>query len=744
MKNKILLKSLAGLCALAAVACGGGPGPQGSVAVYLDESQPIEKRVEDALSRMTLEEKVAILHAQSKFSSAGVPRLGIPEVWCTDGPHGIRPEVLWDEWDQAGWTNDSCTAFPALTCLAATWNPEMSALYGKSIGEEARYREKDILLGPGVNIYRTPLNGRNFEYMGEDPYLSSRMVVPYIEEVQKNGVAACVKHFALNNQEAHRHGIDVEVDDRALNEIYLPAFKAAVQEGGAWAVMGAYNKYKGEHCCHNRYLLNDILKRDWAFDGVVVSDWGGTHDTKQAAENGLDMEFGSWTDGLSWGASNAYDNYYLAAPYLDMLRKGEASTATLDDKARRVLRLIFRTAMNTRKPFGSLNSPEHLAAARRIAGEGMVLLKNEGGVLPIDLGRAKTIAVVGENAIKMMTVGGGSSSLKVRHEYTPLEGIRAAAAGKAEVIYERGYVGDVTGDYNGVKTGQDLSESRSEAQLIADAAAAARKADAVIFVGGLNKSNHQDCEGDDRLQYGLPYAQDKVIGALAEANPNLAVVIVSGNAVAMPWIDRVPAVLEAWFSGSEAGNALADVVFGAVNPSGKLPFTFPVRLEDNGAHALGEYPGADKVKYNESIFVGYRWHDKEQLKPLFAFGHGLSYTAFAVGNVKADRTTLVPNGSIRISADVTNTGDRAGAEVVQLYIGDEQSSLPRPVKELKGFQKVSLNPGQTQTVTFEITPGMLHYYDDAKGAWVAEPGAFTAYVGAASDDIRGTVEFELK
>ena len=649
MKNKILLKSLAGLCALAAVACGGGPGPQGSVAVYLDESQPIEKRVEDALSRMTLEEKVAILHAQSKFSSAGVPRLGIPEVWCTDGPHGIRPEVLWDEWDQAGWTNDSCTAFPALTCLAATWNPEMSALYGKSIGEEARYREKDILLGPGVNIYRTPLNGRNFEYMGEDPYLSLRMVVPYIEEVQKNGVAACVKHFALNNQEAHRHGIDVEVDDRALNEIYLPAFKAAVQEGGAWAVMGAYNKYKGEHCCHNRYLLNDILKRDWAFDGVVVSDWGGTHDTKQAAENGLDMEFGSWTDGLSWGASNAYDNYYLAAPYLDMLRKGEASTATLDDKARRVLRLIFRTAMNTRKPFGSLNSPEHLAAARRIAGEGMVLLKNEGGVLPIDLGRAKTIAVVGENAIKMMTVGGGSSSLKVRHEYTPLEGIRAAAAGKAEVIYERGYVGDVTGDYNGVKTGQDLSESRSEAQLIADAAAAARKADAVIFVGGLNKSNHQDCEGDDRLQYGLPYAQDKVIGALAEANPNLAVVIVSGNAVAMPWIDRVPAVLEAWFSGSEAGNALADVVFGAVNPSGKLPFTFPVRLEDNGAHALGEYPGSDKVKYNESIFVGYRWHDKEQLKPLFAFGHGLSYTAFAVGNVKADRTTLAPNGSIRTS-----------------------------------------------------------------------------------------------
>ena len=642
------------------------------------------------------------------------------------------------------------TIFPIPLALSCSWDTLAVERMARISAIEASADGINWTFSPMVDICRDARWGRIAEGNGEDPYLGSLMAKAYVRGYQGNNmqgndeILACVKHFALNNQEAHRHGIDVEVDDRALNEIYLPAFKAAVQEGGAWAVMGAYNKYKGEHCCHNRYLLNDILKRDWAFDGVVVSDWGGTHDTKQAAENGLDMEFGSWTDGLSWGASNAYDNYYLAAPYLDMLRKGEASTATLDDKARRVLRLIFRTAMNTRKPFGSLNSPEHLAAARRIAGEGMVLLKNEGGVLPIDLGRAKTIAVVGENAIKMMTVGGGSSSLKVRHEYTPLEGIRAAAAGKAEVIYERGYVGDVTGDYNGVKTGQDLSESRSEAQLIADAAAAARKADAVIFVGGLNKSNHQDCEGDDRLQYGLPYAQDKVIGALAEANPNLAVVIVSGNAVAMPWIDRVPAVLEAWFSGSEAGNALADVVFGAVNPSGKLPFTFPVRLEDNGAHTLGEYPGADKVKYNESIFVGYRWHDKEQLKPLFAFGHGLSYTAFAVGNVKADRTTLAPNGSIRISADVTNTGDRAGAEVVQLYIGDEQSSLPRPVKELKGFQKVSLNPGQTQTVTFEITPGMLQYYDDAKGAWVAEPGAFTAYVGAASDDIRGTVEFELK
>ena len=377
MKTKTYVKGVAALCALAAVACTGVQQSRGDVAVYLDESQPLEKRVEDALSRLTLEEKVGLLHAQSKFSSAGVPRLGIPEVWCTDGPHGIRPEVLWDEWDQAGWTNDSCTAFPALTCLAATWNPEMSALYGKSIGEEARYRDKDVLLGPGVNIYRTPLNGRNFEYMGEDPFLSARMVVPYVQGVQQNGVAACVKHFAVNNQELRRHEVDVVVDDRALHEIYLPAFKAAVQEGGAWAIMGAYNKYKGEHCCHNQYLLNDILKRDWAFDGVVISDWGGVHDTREAIFKGLDMEFGTWTDGLNWGATNAYGNYYLANPYLELLRKGEVGTGELDDKARRVLRLIFRTAMNSRKPFGSLCSPEHNAAARRIAGEGMVLLKND-------------------------------------------------------------------------------------------------------------------------------------------------------------------------------------------------------------------------------------------------------------------------------------------------------------------------------------------------------------------------------
>lgn len=740
MKFTARLTAMLSLSVLAASCC---QAPKYDGPAYLDDSQPIEVRVEDALSRMTLEEKVKILHAQSKFSSAGVPRLGIPELWTTDGPHGIRPEVLWDEWEQAEWTNDSCVAFPALTCLAATWNEEMSALYGKSIGEEARFREKDVLLGPGVNIYRTPLNGRNFEYMGEDPFLASKMVVPYVQEVQKNGVAVCVKHYALNNQESRRHEYDAVVDDRALYEIYLPAFKAAVQEGGAWSIMGAYNYYKGQHACHNEYLLNDILKGEWGFDGVVISDWGGTHDTDQAITNGLDLEFGTWTDGLTMGATNGYDAYYLADPYLAKLREGTASEDVLNDKVRRVLRLMFRTAMNNDKPSGSLCSPEHYEAARRIAGEGIVLLKNDNDVLPIDLSSAGKIAVIGENAIKMMTVGGGSSSLKAQHECTPLEGLIAAAGDK--IVYERGYVGDVSGSYNGVVTGQDLSESRSEEQLIADAVALAKTADAVIFVGGLNKASHQDCEDSDRYHLELPYAQDKVIEALAEVNPNLAVVIISGNAVAMPWVDKVNAIVEGWYIGSQMGNALADVIFGKVNPSGKLPFTFPAKLEDNGAHALGAYDPQDlSVEYKEGIYVGYRWAEKQNIKPLFAFGHGLSYTDFTYGEAKCSKPSVKAGSNVKVSIDVTNSGKVAGKEVVQLYIGDEESSLERPVKELKGFRKISLEPGETKTVTFEIEPDMLKFFDDAKHEWVLEPGRFTAYVGSASDDIRSEISFDVK
>ena len=725
--------------------------------VYLDASKPIEERVEDALSRLTLEEKVKLTHAQSKFSSAGVPRLGIPDVWTDDGPHGIRPDVLWDEWEQAGCTNDSCVAFPALTCLAATWNPEMSLLYGQSIGEEARYRNKSVLLGPGVNIYRTPLNGRNFEYMGEDPYLAGKMVSPYIRGVQQNGVAACVKHFALNNHEVNRHTTNVIVDDRALYEIYLPAFKMAVQEGGAWSIMGAYNLYKGQHLCHNQYTLNDILKGEWGFDGVVISDWGGTHDTRQAITNGLDMEFGSWTNGLSNGASNAYDNYYLANPYLNLIREGKVGTTELDDKVRRILRLIFRTVMNPDRPWGSMLSPEHYEAARRIGEEGIVLLQNKGNVLPIDLNRAKKILVVGENAIKMMTVGGGSSSLKVQREISPLDGLKTRLGKDGiEVDYARGYVGDVTGNYNGVTTGQNLEDKRSEAELIAEAVEKAKTADYVIMFGGLNKSDFQDCEGHDRKHYELPYHQDKLIEALAKANRNFVYVNISGNAVAMPWKAKVAGIVQGWFIGSESGKALASILTGDANPSGKLPFTWGNSLKETGAHALNTYPGTWRQEggastkgniideeYKEGIYVGYRWTDKERIKPTFAFGHGLSYTQFALSNLRSDKAQMKQDGTITFTVNVKNTGKRAGAETVQLYIHDVKASVDRPQKELKGFQKVYLQPGESKDISITISKEALSFYDEASSSWKAETGKFEALVGNAADNLKLKKAFEL-
>ena len=724
----------------AAVALLAGCGqPASDLPAYLDENRSVEERVEDALARMTTEEKVALTHAQSKFSSAGVPRLGIPEVWCTDGPHGIRAEVYWDEWDQAGWTSDSCTAYPALTALAATWDPSLAGLYGKSIGEEARYRKKNVLLGPGVNIYRTPLCGRNFEYMGEDPYLASRMVVPYVQGVQSNNVAACVKHFALNNQETERFFYNVNISDRALYEIYLPAFEAAVKEGGAWAVMGSYNLYKGQWNCHNQYLLNDILKGEWAFDGVVISDWGGVHNTAQSITNGLDMEFGTWTDGLTMGATNAYDNYYLARPYLEMIRSGQVGTEELDQKARRILRLIFRTGLNPEHQTGRFTCPEHYAAAREIGAASVVLLKNEGNLLPLKSpGR---LLVVGENATRMMTVGGGSSSLKVQHEISPLDGLREAFP-DTEIIYEKGYT----------------SHGSDGEALCAAAVSAAAQADAVVFIGGLNKDGRQDSEGLDREAYGLPYGQDLLIEALAQANPRIVVVNVSGNAVAMPWASRVGAIVQGWYLGSEAGHALADVLSGAVNPSGKLPFTFPVALEDGPVRTPEQFPGVPggpavetfelenpilQTYYSEGIYVGYRWYDAQEILPLFPFGHGLSYTSFAYGQPEVSKKKVSANGKVTVRVPVTNTGSVAGAEVVQFYVSDPEASVERPRKELKGFDKLWLQPGETKSATAVLDARSLSFFDEGKHAWVAEPGRFDVLVGASSADIRGTVSFEL-
>ena len=785
MKHKITLL----LLTLALPLCASLPfgEAEGGLPTYLDPSKDIEARVEDALSRMTLAEKIDVIHAQSKFSSAGVKRLGMPDFWTDDGPHGVRPDVLWDEWEQAGQTNDSCVAFPALTCLAASWNPDCAWAYGHALGEEALYRGKGMILGPGVNIYRTPLGGRNFEYMGEDPYLTSRMVVPYVQGLQSCGVASCVKHYCLNNDEEYRHQVNVIVSDRALHEIYLPGFEAAVKEAKAWGVMGAYNLYKDEHNCHNSITLGKILKQDWGFDGVVVSDWGGTHDLDQAVRNGLDMEFGTWTDGLTMGATNAYDNYFLSKQYQKAILEGKYTTKELDEKVRRVLRLFFRTTMNKQRPYGFLCSEEHYRVAQTVAAEGIVLLKNSPlspkgeALLPLtpDKVRGKKILVVGENAIKMMTVGGGSSSLKAQHEISPLEGLRMRLESEelrvkseeskslshpngnsnsslftlhSSLDYARGYVGDVGGSYNGVTTGQNLKDDRTSEALIAEAVEKAKTADYVIIFGGLNKSDYQDCEGHDRKTMDLPYEQDRLIEAVTAANPKTVYVNISGNAVSMPWRDKVPAIVQGWFLGSEAGIGLADVILGNTNPSGHLPFTWYESLDQCGAHSFGEaaFPGiwreGKKVideEYKEGIYVGYRWTDKQKQKPAFAFGHGLSYTTFKVANLKADKQET-SDGNMTFTVDVTNTGNREGSDVVQLYITDSKCSVDRPAKELKAFQKVSLKPGETKTVTLRTDRRALSFWDEASGGWKAEPGDFVAQAGDSSDRLTGKVKFVLR
>lgn len=734
------------------------PAANAEKPIYLDQNAPIEKRVEDALSRMTLEEKVALCHAQGKFSSKGVERLGIPEIWMSDGPHGVRAEINWNDWGYSGWTNDSITAFPALTALAATWNPQLSALYGKSIGEEARYRKKDVLLGPGVNIYRTPLNGRNFEYMGEDPYLAGVMAVPYIQELQKNGVAACVKHFALNNQEKWRGTVDVDLSDRALYEIYLPAFKKAVQEGGAWSIMGAYNKIWDQHCCHNERLLNDILRDEWGFDGAVITDWGGAHDTKEAALNGLDIEMGSFTNGLTSESEFGYDDYYLAKPYLEMIRKGEVPESTVDEKARNVLRLIFRTAMDTNKPFGSKCTPEHYAAAKAIGDESIVLLKNNG-ILPLDASKYGSILVVGDNAVRRLTDGGGSSELKPKDYVSPLSALKALYGDK--VKFAQGYACG-----RSLYEAEDTIPQEEQDRLRAEAVAMAKDADVVIYIGGLNKNAWQDCESTDRREYKLPFGQNQLIDELIKANPNIVIANISGNAYEMPWVKDVPAILHTSYLGTMGGESLADVIAGNVNPSGKLPYSIPVKLEDCGANSFGEvsYPGIEsgdtdvvaipgsvieggknpKQKYMEDIFVGYRWHDTKKIPALFPFGHGLSYTEFEYGKPVVSESVIGENGKIRIEVPVTNKGTKEGSEIVELYISDLKSSLPRPIKELKGFGKVKLAPGETKSVKFEITPEDLKFFDDKKHEWVVEPGKFKAHVAASSTDIRHTIPFEYK
>ena len=706
---------------------------------YLDPNAPLEERVKDALSRMTTHEKVQILHAQSKFTSAGVPRLGIRQLNMDDGPHGVREELEWNTWSPAKWTNDYIVAFPSLTCLAATWNRDISTAYGNAVSEEFAFRGKDIMLGPGVNIQRTPLNGRAFEYMGEDPFLAGEIVVPYIKAAQANGIACCLKHFVLNDQETDRFGVNVNVSDRAMREIYLRPFQKAVEQAHVYTIMGSYNKWKGVHCCHNDELLNGILKKEWNWDGSLVSDWGGTTNTMDAALGGLDIEMGTYTDGKLKESEFGYENYYLANPFEKLIEDGTVPMSVLDEKASRVLRTIFRTAMNPKKVIGNQCSEAHYDVCRQIGEEGIVLLKNEKNILPLDPSKwtkYHNVLVVGENATRSLTQGGGSSELKTLRDISPLDALKKQY--EQMVDYAQGYYsGRVMYDH------VDRIDPTKQAELKAQALEAAKGADLIIFIGGLNKNTHQDCENGDREGYDLPYGQNELISELAKIQKNIVVVTFGGNPYAMPWLKEVAAVVHCWYLGSESGTALANVLSGKVCPSGKLPVTFAEKYEDYPYVQYGKeaYPGVNKeVYYKEGIFVGYRHFTTNNVKPLFPFGFGLSYTTFAYGKPSGH----VTGNDIVISVDVTNTGKVAGKEIVQIYSSVQQSNVPRPAKELKGFAKTKLlQPGESETLHIAIPKEELNYYDERQHGWRLASGTYTFHVGTNVNDIKGRLNVKI-
>lgn len=706
---------------------------------YLNPNAPLEDRVKDALSRMTTHEKIQILHAQSKFTSAGVPRLGIRQLNMDDGPHGVREELEWNTWSPAKWTNDYIVAFPSLTCLASTWNLGLSLAYGNALSEEFAFRGKDILLGPGVNIQRTPLNGRAFEYMGEDPFLAGEMAVPYIQAAQRNGVACCLKHFVLNDQETDRFAVNVNVSDRALREIYLRPFQKAVDKAHVYTIMGSYNKWKGVHCCHNDELLNGILKKEWNWDGALISDWGGTTNTMEAATGGLDIEMGTFTDGKTKESEFGYEQYHLANPFEQLIKEGKVPMSVLDEKASRVLRTIFRTAMNPDKVIGNQCSEEHYEVCRQVGEEGIVLLKNDKNILPLDITKYKkysNILVVGENATRSLTQGGGSSELKTLRDISPLDALKQRY--EMMVDYAQGY-------YSGraMYDHVDRIDPTKQAELKAEALEKAKGADLIIFIGGLNKNTRQDCENGDRESYDLPYGQNELISELAKIQKNIIVVTFGGNPYAMPWLKDVAGLVHCWYLGSEAGTALVNVLSGTVCPSGKLPVTFAQKYEDYPYVQYGKeaYPGVNKeVYYKEDIFVGYRHFSTNNVKPLFPFGYGLSYTKFAYGRP----TAVQENDNVVVSVQVTNTGKVAGKEIAQVYITAPQSNVPRAAKELKGFAKTrTLEPGESETLRITIPKEELKYYDETKHEWTLTKGTYIMNVGANVEDIKGKVNVEI-
>jgi beta-glucosidase len=707
---------------------------------YLDDKQPMERRVEDLLSRLSLEEKISLVHADSVFNTAGVPRLGVPPLRMDDGPMGVRAEVG-EHFKPLNRKNDFATAMPATLGLAATWNVDLAKAYGALIGEEAKQRGKDVMLGPSLCIMRTPLCGRNFEYMGEDPFFSSRMGVNYIEGEQSQGIASCVKHFAANSQEYERASINELIDERTLREIYLPAFRAAVQEAGVLSVMGAYNQVNGQFCCENHHLLDDILKEEWGFKGVVISDWSAVHNTDLAAVHGVDIEMGTHTN---------YENYYLATSFLNDLASGKIPESALNDKVRRHLRVMFELglirdpaliATNAAPPV-PLSTGEHQEEARKVAEESLVLLKNEN-FLPLTAEKLKTVAVIGGNATEKFCSGGGSAAVKAPYEITALDGISNYLGTGARIIYAEGYRPPTNSVWGLV---QPQLEDSDDSKLVAEAVSAANSADVVIYVGGLNHAVGFDCESADRTDLKLPAGQDELLKKIVAANPHTVVVLMGGGPVEMDnaWLSKVPALLYAWYPGMEGGNALARVLFGSVNPSGKLPCTFPKKLADTPTAALDAYPGTNGIViYKEGLLVGYRWYDTKNIEPLFPFGYGLSYTKFKYSGLKLGGGDGTNGPLLMVQFKLANIGSRAGAETAEIYVQPADAGAVRPRKELKGFKKVFLQPGETQEVSVALDSNAFAYYNADKGSWVVQEDEYKILVGASSRDLRLDGSFKV-
>ncbi|MFT5758847.1 MAG: beta-glucosidase [Alteromonadaceae bacterium] len=798
----------------------------------------IDDQVNALLSAMSLEEKLSLVHASGKFHINGIERLGIPEMWLSDGPHGVRHEIQRDSWSSAGWTDDYATYLPHLTSVAASWDTKIATLHGQVLGSEARHRQKDFILGPGVNLARLPLYGRNFEYMGEDPILAAKLVVPQIKAIQSHDVAATIKHYALNTQELNRTGVNAKPDERTLREVYLPAFEYAVKEANVYSVMGAYNEYYGTNANQSKHLVMDILKGEWGFKGVLLTDWNVDINTYDAAMNGLDLEMGTDVDG--------YDNYYLAKPLQKMIENGKVPVAVLDDKVTRILRTQYLIGMyNKNRLRGERNSKKHQQAAKEIASAGIVLLKNETNLLPLTTSNIKNILVLGPNADKKHGAGGGSSEVKSLYEITPLQGLknkfgknvniqvmRAKNSGLSPIpsdyIESKHWTGTpawtltkyqddrrqniiledwvVDAHYQvkdasvdefialkasvkplttGIHTlkikslgafklkinGEEilafdngsaivehpitLTANKSyQFEVLYDGhgsftlgwdapgnlfsteqqyTAAAKKADVVIYFGGL--SHADDRESLDRKNMLLPNEQDTTIKNLLAVNNKTIVFLIAGSAVEMPWVNKASTIVWGWYGGMEAGNAFADMLTGDTNPSGKMPITLPKKLSDTAPIMLNDY-NEDEALYKEGVFIGYRWFEQQNIKPNFVFGHGLSYSTFTYSDIKLSTHQLMNTKKLTVTATITNNSKIDGAEVVQLYLHDKVASVDRPYKELKAFDKVFIKAGESQQVSMILTQRDLSFWDIKSNDWLAEVGEFEVLLGSSVDNIK--------